>query len=233
VTEPSAQLDYAPPPPMHRRRSFRRALIAGAALCLVFGGFMWGPRTWRRVELLLLQRQCMAYTRPPTQVVYEPDRVRGAALWVVGGEYVKRPPGGVLHQPPIAARAGLGDGFFLHGRHRPDGRLRLVNVTLWYTASGGVDLGANVHTPMTFTQPSTARTSSTDFPRGPTATPPRLYAGQPNPNDPTRFTIRYEYSDESGVVHGRLNDDDTITFQWTADTSAPTSAPGTPPRTRR
>src|SRR5687767_2223717 len=175
---------------------------------------MWGPRTWRRFELLSLQRQCMSYTRPPAQVVYEPDRVRGAALWVVGGEYVKRPPGGVLHQPPVAAKAGIGDSFFLHSRQRPDGEARLVNVTLMYTAGAGnfaaVELGADVYTSMTLTRPRTAHTSRATFPPGPAAELPRLYAGQPDPNDPSHFTIKYEFTDRSGVIHGRLQDDDTI-----------------------
>ena len=42
--------------------------------------------------------------------------------------------------------------------------------------------------------------------------PLRLYAGQPDPNDRSRFTIGYELQGRRGVIAGRLHDNGTIEF---------------------
>ena len=34
----------------------------------------------------------------------------------------------------------------------------------------------------------------------------RIFAGQPDPNDPTHFTIPYDVDGKPGVIDGRLND---------------------------
>jgi hypothetical protein len=38
----------------------------------------------------------------------------------------------------------------------------------------------------------------------------RLFGGQPDPADPSRFTIPYEVGGKPGIIHGRLKDDDTV-----------------------
>ena len=40
--------------------------------------------------------------------------------------------------------------------------------------------------------------------------PLKLYAGQPDPNDRTHFTIRYEAAGQEGIIDGWLKDDDTV-----------------------
>ncbi len=44
--------------------------------------------------------------------------------------------------------------------------------------------------------------------------PVRLYAGQPDPIDPARFTIPVKIGDADSLIEGRLCDDETITLTW-------------------
>jgi hypothetical protein len=41
----------------------------------------------------------------------------------------------------------------------------------------------------------------------------RLFAGRADPNDPSRFTIDYLHDGAAGSFVGRLNDDDSVSFQ--------------------
>ncbi len=41
----------------------------------------------------------------------------------------------------------------------------------------------------------------------------RLFAGQPDSGDRSKFTIAYEIGPVRGTLHGRLNDDETVAFQ--------------------
>jgi hypothetical protein len=41
----------------------------------------------------------------------------------------------------------------------------------------------------------------------------RLFAGQPDPNDDSHFTIRYEVDNQPGTIDGWLQADDTIKLQ--------------------
>ena len=46
------------------------------------------------------------------------------------------------------------------------------------------------------------------------ATPPKLYAGQADANDPSRFTIRYELGAEHGVLEGVVTDPPATAPTW-------------------
>jgi hypothetical protein len=40
----------------------------------------------------------------------------------------------------------------------------------------------------------------------------RIYAGQPDPNDPSHFTIRYQMWGKEDILDGRLGNDDQVTL---------------------
>jgi hypothetical protein len=42
--------------------------------------------------------------------------------------------------------------------------------------------------------------------------PLRLYAGQPDPNDPSRFTIRYDLDGQPGTIEGWVNEHGTVSL---------------------
>ena len=215
---PSPELDYAPPPPVHGRRAFRRALVAGTLISLLIAGWAFVPRYWRVIQFMGWQRAAMRFTLPPDTVVVEPDRVRGAKLWQVGSDYVTRPPGSVYHVPRINGERRTSDMIFIHGRRRPDGGVRLVQVSEGMDGGGKAILTAWVAKPVTVLHPQMGGFDcEAALPPGPPGERPRLYAGQPDPNDPSRFTIRYEYTDRAGTTYGRLLDDDTVSFEHAED----------------
>jgi hypothetical protein len=134
-----------------------------------------------------------------------------------------------LSAPPMApylTAAGLPPGWlvpprgatvFLHERISKSGHHRLVLITrppahdrpFMYAfgleplviTPAGIKGGVTYHFP-----PSGPYSWLDDLTRPPTAGL-RFYAGQPDPADPARFTIRYDLSGGSGEIEGRLKDD--------------------------
>lgn len=95
MAEAAPQLEYAPPLPLRRRRSFRRALLGSALLVLLACCWVMLPRYWRNAQEAVQHRQWMRYTRPPTQIAVEPSGAKAQALWE-SGTYSMR-PGYVFH----------------------------------------------------------------------------------------------------------------------------------------
>ena len=99
---------------------------------------------------------------------------------------------------------------FLHERRTPRGRRELVAVTYdgsmrlpWPTAGGwtisSIGLSASIKLPEALDTPPTAwhgKARRLDADPFVAMYPLRLYAGQPDPVDPTHFTIRYELDDD-------------------------------------
>jgi hypothetical protein len=127
--------------------------------------------------------------------------------------------------PPKTALPGNGSGaiLFLHERVAPRGNRRLICVryfaeTYSFTTQfiDGYNIEQNVVTPATWTSlpATTARAMSIDvisgFPRHPPRV--RVYAGQPDPDNSARFTIRYQMWGKEDVLDGRLDDADQITL---------------------
>ncbi len=52
----------------------------------------------------------------------------------------------------------------------------------------------------------------------------RLFAGQPDSDDPGRFTIKYEIDDVPGIIEGRLGADNRVTMR-VVDGPAATTRP--------
>lgn len=74
-------LDYAPRPPLHRRKLFRRAVGGGLVAILLMVALLnrrWIAASYHRVRLLRYQQQCLSYAGPADQIVYtdEPDMVK-------------------------------------------------------------------------------------------------------------------------------------------------------------
>jgi hypothetical protein len=218
MTEPAPQLDYAPPPPAHQRRSFRRWLVYAVVAIIVFSGWFWVPRVARRFEVLYYQRLCLAHAAPPTLVAIEPDPAKAKAL-VALGTHIGGMSGEAAYvfDPLAAAYNTNGDCVFLHSRRKPTGgEVRLVVVDI-VKINDATQLNATSIKPATLV--SNARSVAVKFhamPPGPSYPRfdyPRLYAGQVDPADDSHFTIKYEYSDRSGTIDGWLRDDDSVVLE--------------------
>jgi hypothetical protein len=120
--------------------------------------------------------------------------------------------------PPGWVAAPKGATAFLHERTSKTGHRRLVMImrmpahsapfhyafglTPFVSTPAGITTGPTYHYPRT---DAIIRVLS-DW-RFPPTDGLRFYAGQPDPGDSSRFTIRYDLSGGSGEVEGRLNDD--------------------------
>lgn len=229
---PPPQLHYAPAPPRYAHLR-RRLLYLTTAAVLIASSYFWFPVLKLRAQLLYWQHRCMTYTATPGAVVY--DDLREAQ------SPVPQPVSGVvpqpwarfyaLHSPPgFRSKATL----FLHRRVRPDGTERLVAVDLFLVPSSPQSIAAaavRVFEPgslarlprassANFSLISGAHTVTSDVLYTPTvqpsATPPmslRFFAGQPDPTDPSHFTIDYEDPTGRHTLDGWLQNDDTILLQ--------------------
>jgi hypothetical protein len=115
---------------------------------------------------------------------------------------------------------------FLHERISPAGHRRLVCVRYrpqGNTFSAQFIQGLNCDTftviPGTWSQPPIYRLQwtfawdvETVWPRKPPLV--RIFAGQPDPNDPAHFTIRYRMWGQEDVLDGRLLDNDRVTLTF-------------------
>lgn len=74
-----AALDYAPAPPVHHRRWFRK-LVLSLILLSIGATVRWGQPIYHRAAFLYHQRVCMNYAAPADQVVLDSDPAHVAAL---------------------------------------------------------------------------------------------------------------------------------------------------------
>lgn len=226
-------LSYAPPPTWHRRRLVRRVVLCLVLVAMAGAGTRWGPRYYRRAQLLYWQRKCMEYRAPADQVVYELGP--GAqALFAKSREYISlgisynqlapagcKPVGrepacfasyrqGVLTMRP--SRSVL----FMHTMRLPSGGDRLVIVQDNFMVDWeprfieGFDLRVSVTEPATWKSPPKDVTAALPFGYQDStlkALPNvRVFAGQPDPADPAHFTIRYEFNGKRYIVDGCLKE---------------------------
>lgn len=110
---------------------------------------------------------------------------------------------------------------FMHERHSPSHHRRLVVVQIFgdryallFMRAAAFDPGA------IFAPPKRLRgvVGVVQAPSGPTprqaqvAMDFKVFAGQPDPKDESRFTIDYEIDGKRHFIDGRLQDDDSIQF---------------------
>jgi hypothetical protein len=130
-----------------------------------------------------------------------------------------------VHGNPLMMQAGRAYGaiLFLHERTCPSGNRRLVCVRYFPEAETftpsfipGYNCELIVITPGTFRNPPkpALRMYVIDVLSGWPRTPPnvRMFAGQPDPNDASHFTIRYQMWGKEDILDGRLGDDDQVTL---------------------
>jgi hypothetical protein len=122
-----------------------------------------------------------------------------------------------------SANSPGGATIFLHERISPAGHHRLVYVnfftlTIMFTPNfvESFDCESKALIPATFTTLLIPTSESDGLSEGigdPNKSPlVRVYAGQPDPNNPAHFTVRYQMWGQEDVLDGNLKDDDSITL---------------------
>ncbi|HEY8665555.1 MAG TPA: hypothetical protein VIL86_02770 [Tepidisphaeraceae bacterium] len=217
-------LHYAPQPRGRRRRRLVILLLAVSTAAILLSPW-WGPPLRRQYDRYIVRRQareylrqCLRYSAPPDQVIYEEDPLEMAKLLGAGSLYRRDSFGrqAVILQPALwpggyqHSSTGIA---FLHQRRSSAGQVRLVEVDF----DGRDDRNGMFFLPGAFSTDKSHPLAPVtiwdgkkiDFP----APPLRLFAGQSDPVDLSHFTIGYQSSGTTGIIDGWLGDDDTIKLQ--------------------
>jgi hypothetical protein len=231
MAKPQAILSYTPPQPRRwfaRRRTIGFLLL----LAFVIAPAAYFGRDYlHQAGYLLKQRRAMTHQRPRDFVAFESDP-NAAAILLKRTEYrpVLVPPfptgrvpsdwkSPAFYHPRFLDElvSTKPDGtLFVHARHNPAGEMRLVLVRLIYRDAGGLPIGINpdvllqirseVLTPASWRpgsklhKPASASTSQHfEVSQNDNL---KFYAGQPDPNDATHFTIDYSLAGQRGVIDG-------------------------------
>jgi hypothetical protein len=229
MAEGIVTLEYASRRNCLRRRWRRLVLMALLVFMLAAGLWYRHDIDWavRRGWLLRAQRQCLNFEALPTRVVYEEDAARAHELLFQRGYRPARLDGGgqrvgamwwpkeVSNYPEASRHFSAGDAalLFLHERKTASGRAVLVCAMAWMDRTGSgpvVRFGVRVVTPATWhSDPQTAGgllAFPIDVVRYYERTPLRMYGGQPDAADSSRFTVEYELNGHRGLLVARVKD---------------------------
>lgn len=216
----SEPLEYAPPTPW-RRKLWRRVGIALLVISTLVIVLRLGPIAWHRAEVLHWQKACLNYQAPADQVVFKlaPPQAITPAEWT---EFYRRvSPAGSNAQAVL----------FLHERISRAGNKRLVAIEMDTRARGGrftadtAILWPRVFTPATpFSMPGQPP-SSGEFESLPIDLDCVIYAGQPDPQDTSHFTIRIVSGGMERILDGWLLDNDRIKVEPRPITPATNPSP--------
>lgn len=196
-------LTYAQRPPLRRRIRWRRWLIAAAA---ALAAIYVLPAAWDFLRTTHRLHVYAAYAATPDQVVYEDDPAREAKVLFDPKHYTRLAAG----RAAVIRRSNVPDLFgqnfesplFLHERQSPaDKEHWIVAVGVPDMSNGTVLVAARLDSP---TEKAYWLTTCALCEAPPAGSHFRFYAGQPDPDDPTHFTIRYEMDGHPGTIDGWL-----------------------------
>jgi len=186
-----------------------------------------GPQAGERAVLLYHQRGCLNYTAPPDQVVFDSDPARVVKLAndpnfvISGGRAFRRSP-----EDWLALSRELPSGFsppaallFMHELRAPGCAPRLVVIEQggnsanpeYFLVPGGFDHRVLEPAGIQHALNDVTGPCSGNTPLAPSSRSAfRIYAGQPDPADPSHFTIRFTADGVTRVVNGHLKADGSL-----------------------
>jgi hypothetical protein len=201
-------LDYGVTP-FRQRRFYRRLVrailflgIVAAVLVLIPTGLVW-------IRYLYWQQRCLNYTAPPDQLVFHSTGGRQGEIyslcvpeeqfWYNGGD-----DGGGF---PAC-------GIFVHAMRRPDGTKCLVELNLGTPeVSGSIsELLHNLYYGVWTVSPIArlAHLGLADFPTINGVDKWKIYAGQPDPSNPSHFTFDFESNARRHTCDAWLNNSNQL-----------------------
>lgn len=217
----SELLNYASPPPWHRRRRVRRWAGVSVVGLVVVCAIWWREPLWFQARMHYWEWRCATYTAPADQIVFASDTATVKAL-SGDRQYTKfRGQKGmtVLRTAPPCftewsrlAGINLWTGrtpAVMHKMQNGHGESRLL-VLAWGPATQRTFVlkrDSQLGTPVL----SRAQCHGDIYclvSRNEGRL--RVYAGQVDPADPSRLTLRFEVDGQTGYIEGRLGEDDRL-----------------------
>ena len=225
-TRPTQCYDVAVPRPLSKitKAILVTALAASVILLAYFGPACWGYFLYTH-QVRSLQRQCLNYLAPKENIVYDTDPADRQKLLALGREYRAFNDWAVFHVPAawhdFRGSYDCPDGTaFVHERISPAGHSRLVAVDIIPFGEDSIELRGsvvNIAPRFDIKKLEVCRRSMGKPGELWTAQPNnsiRIYAGQLDPNDSSRFDIQADFGDGTKLIRCQLRDDDTITMGW-------------------
>jgi hypothetical protein len=218
---PPPSLTYARArPPWYRRLAFRRGLLVGLLIAASLGvAFAWrgAPGQWARANYWYWV--CAHHTDPPNKIVYAyNDPEAQATILADGGvRSIYLPAEAFIPSHSMARLLQVHRLFqstcFLHERRGIGKARKLVAIDIDRRWPGDILLTPSIYSRSTGARPSDEFFSGYDCMFSNSGGPVCIYAGQPDPTDPARFTIRYCSNGQPGVIEGFLRADDQVDLQ--------------------
>jgi hypothetical protein len=222
---PSTSLDYANRPTTARRVfSDWRLMVALAILIAAIPIGMAVPQQWRALQHWQWRNKCLAFSLPPTTVIFDDDSLRTKTL-LASGKYISTHPSfGWQRTSPVAllpirefdnyAVGGrqAAPVVFLHERTSPAGHQGLVvvqfgrfsldplNRIFFFAYLDQIGVAGNA---------SRSLGRSLEMLRLP-GEKVTIYAGQADAKDSSHFTIDYLLNSRRETIDGWLNDDNSV-----------------------
>ncbi len=207
--------------PWRRRRRTHRLLIGGALSLLALFVLSLVPRVVRFFRIVHWRSECMNYSPPADQIVYEEGVTPGMSVLEKGFDFAGFP----VRTPNCLTELWKAKEWPDHERYPSDRPLQhpeflhelrslqrgaeLVSVYFggwndrrnWYFFFLVYDLNE--------TFPSDAELEIPEHRLGTL----RLFAGQRDPSDPAHFTLAYELEGQKGTIDGWLQNDKHVNLQ--------------------
>jgi hypothetical protein len=223
------KIDYAKPPPWHRRLWVRWVLLLIAIVLISPVALRLGRFSVARWQVHRLYAQCAGYVAPAEMVIYDEDPAGYARL----SKLPQYSTVGSLDSPAayfvlpewrrFCAGAGAGQiqsyGTLFVGELRtPTGKRRLVgaDITGWFR--GGISPVLSIHARAFESRPAMLLPPQTDsktfnLALGHSEGVLRISAGQRDPKDASHFTITYTVAGSEGIIDGWLKDDGSVLME--------------------
>ena len=227
-------LSYLPAPKLLQRRWPRRIFLAFALIAALVLLARYGRRGLAHLDLMYIQARCAGYSAPDEQVVFEEEPTRAAVL-LRDRSYQAVPFLHAEHGAMAVRRLEIWPRYlgargvpspdmyrqcaplFLHRLQAPGGSKRIVYVgyDYYHLQAARCAVLSAIKTPGNGSRIVSIRADvfETFFPTHVLPRDLRFYAGQIDRDDPSHFTIGFEWAGERGRIHGWLQDDETVRFE--------------------
>jgi hypothetical protein len=198
-------------------------LIVSVSPLAYFAPTWWGYFLYTN-QVRTLQQKCLTYSPSPDQIIYDTDPADRQKLLTLSPEYRAFNDWSVFHVPAawhdFRGSYDCPDGTaFIHQRTSPAGHQRLVAVDILPIHKDTIELRGSVVNiaPLFNIKKLEGCRSAMGKPSDEYTTKPtdfiRIFAGQVDPQNASRFVIPADFGDGVKLIHCQLLDDDTVQIE--------------------